>query len=59
MAMIRTLVFFIALAGFASTALAGEVLKIKPRDGVFLKMLAFDPGNAKAVDAISAWIKSH
>lgn len=49
MALIRTLVLLVVLGGLASSASAAEVVKIKPRDGVFLKMLVFDPGNAKAV----------
>ena len=32
-----------------STAAAQQVVKIKPRPGVVLKMLADDPGGAKAV----------
>ncbi|NQU59869.1 MAG: alpha/beta hydrolase [Rhodospirillales bacterium] len=50
MAYIRTLVFLLCFAVLAASSVsAAEVLKIKPRDGVFLKMLAFDPGDAKAI----------
>ena len=47
MTMIRTLVLLVVLGGLTSLASAAEVVKIKPRDGVFLKMLAFDPGNVR------------
>ena len=50
MTFFRVLVFSLCFAVLAATsASAEEVLKIKPRSGVFLKMLADAPPAAKAV----------
>jgi len=47
---IRTVLISCCLAGFAAAPVAADqVIRIKPRPGVFLKMLADDPGDAKAV----------
>ena len=76
MTFFRVLVFSLCFAVLAAaSASAEEVLKIKPRSGVFLKMLVDAPAAAKEcgatsyhgfleieqkiVDAISSWIKSH
>lgn len=46
----RTLIISFCLAGLAVSPVSAEqVLKIKPRPGVNLKMLVDDPGNAKAI----------
>lgn len=54
MAFFRRLIFSILMAGMATAASAGEVIEIKPRGGVTLKMLAIDPGDAEAVVALFA-----
>jgi len=50
MSFFRPLMLSFCLAGLAaSPVFAEDVHKIKPRPGIFLKMLADDPGDAKAV----------
>lgn len=49
MVFFRYTIFFVCFAGFAASASASEVVKIKPRSGVFLKMLVDAPADAKAV----------
>ncbi|MDA0305356.1 MAG: alpha/beta hydrolase [Proteobacteria bacterium] len=49
MAMIRTLVFSFLFTAIATAAIAEDLIKIKPRDDVFLRMLADVPSDPKAI----------
>ena len=49
MAFFRYTIFFVCFAGFAASASASDVVKIKPRSGVFFKMLVDLPADAKAL----------
>ena len=49
MTLVRTLLFFILWGLFATAAQAAEVVKVRPRDGVVLKMMVLNPCGAKAV----------